>query len=90
MPKIDEPIGPAGSPDFELALKLVHALRQLWVDQLQESGVDAVRFARISILSWTHVAATLAIDVNMSDEQFAAVCQAQYNELKRVAPKFAN
>lgn len=89
MPKkTNKPPEPAPTPEYLLTVKLLNEFRQLWADQLKESGVSSVLFSRLSLVALTQVAAIVAVDVGMTPEQFLAVCRANFNEAYSKAPKF--
>lgn len=89
MPKTtNKPSEPEPTPEFLLTVKLLSEFRQLWVDQFKESGVSAVLFSRLSIVAMTQIAAIVGVDVNMTQEQFMAVCRANFDEAFKKAPRF--
>lgn len=87
MPKISEP-KPKVSEDYILTTKLLNEFRQVWVDQMKESGVAQVKYTRLSVVAMTQVAAIAGVDVGMTVEQFISVCKANFYEAYNRAPKF--
>lgn len=76
------------SPEFVLTTKLINEFRQLWIDQMKESGVSQVLYSRLSLVALTQVAAIAGVDVGMSVEQFTDVCRANFEQAYDRAPKF--
>lgn len=85
MPKINK--APEQSPDYLMTVKLIEAFRKVWVEQ--STGVEPVLFSRLSVVALTQLSAMLGVDVGMTQEQYMAVCQANFIEAFRKAPKFA-
>jgi hypothetical protein len=77
------------SPEFELASQLLTDFRNLWIEKSQKSKVDPMLFSRLSVVALTQLAAIVAVDVGMQPEQFLAVCNAQFLEAHKNAPRFA-
>jgi hypothetical protein len=50
--------------------------------------LDAIKYTRLSVVSLTHVAAVLAVDVGMNEEQYLKVCKANFTEAVAKAPKW--
>ena len=75
-------------PHYELTLQLLNDLRQFWLGQLKNAPADDVTFTRLSVVALTQFSAMLAVDVGMSDDQFAKVCKAQFKASYDRAPKF--
>jgi len=46
------------------------------------------KFSRISIVTFTHLAAVTAVDVGMGESDFLATCKANYQEAVRRAPRW--
>lgn len=86
MPKVNDK--PA-NPDFDLTIKLVNEFRQCWVDEFTKAGIDAVKFSQLSVVALTQLAAVLAVDVGMTGEQFTNICRAQFADLYKRSPRFA-
>ncbi len=76
------------TPEYLLTVKLLNEFRQLWVDQMKESGVSAVLYSRLSLVALTQMAAIVGVDIGMTPEQFINVCRANFNEAYSKAPKF--
>lgn len=77
------------TPEYELTVKLLNEFRELWVKQFAEPhGMDAMLFSRISIVALTQLGAIVAVDVGMNPDQWLAVCNAQFTEAFRNAPRF--
>ena len=45
-------------------------------------------FYRVAVVTLTQQAATLAVDVNLTEEQFLATCKANFQEALRRAPRW--
>jgi hypothetical protein len=80
------------TPEYKLATKLLNAHKSLWVREMKKAGkadIDPVMYSRISIVALTQLAAMVGVDVMMEHQQFAAVCNAQFAEAYRRAPRFS-
>lgn len=77
-------------PDFVLTTKLLNEYKDKWNEQFQTSEIDAVKFSRLSIVALTQWAAILAVDVGMQPQQFVAVCNIQFGEAHKRAPRFGD
>jgi hypothetical protein len=53
-----------------------------------EAALEPVKYGRLSVVSLTHVAAVIAVDVGMTEEQFCDVARANFKEAYTRAPKF--
>lgn len=90
MPKIkSKSTNSSASPEYLLTVKLINEFRQTWADQLNESGVSAVMFSRLSLVAMTQVAAIVSVDIGMTQDQFMNVCKANFNEAFQKAPRFS-
>jgi hypothetical protein len=85
----------AASPSDSLraTLKNVHDLfvTDLWAkwkDHRDVSGLDAMVYSRLSVVSLSHVASIAAVDVGMTEDQFCDVCRANFKEAHARAPRF--
>lgn len=83
------PLAPQNS-DYELTCKLLNEYKEKWNQQFKESSVDAALFTRLSLVALTQWAAILAVDVGMQPEHFEAVCNIQFAEAHKNAPRFGN
>lgn len=65
-------------------------LRDIWVTwgQHRDGSKDQVKFTRLSVVTCSQVAATCAVDVHMTEEQFLATCKANYEQASKNAPKW--
>jgi hypothetical protein len=88
--KVKKPAEPAPvqTADYLLTVKLLNEFRHTWTEQFKEAGVSATLFSRLSLVAMTQVAAIVGVDVGMTQEQFLAVCRANFNEAYSKAPKF--
>lgn len=75
-------------PDYEAVTKMLAEYRESWNKQFTESGMDAVKFSRLSVVALTQIAAIVAVDVGMTVDQFSNVCRAQFTEAHKRAPRF--
>jgi hypothetical protein len=89
MPKASDQ-GTTATPEYHLVMSLVNEFRQCWVEQFTNSGgTDHVKFSQLSVVALTQLAAVLAVDVGMTPEQFTNICRAQFADLHKRAPRFA-
>lgn len=90
MPLIEtKPKAAASSTaDHALTLKLISEFQATWVRYQKEAGVKPVKYSQLSVVALSHLAAVLGVDVGMNSEQFINVCQANFSEAYRRAPKF--
>ena len=69
--------------------RLMTSLWKLWADHQQINVmVEPTIYSRITILSFTQMAAMTAIDVAMPEEQFVDICLDNYREALRRAPRY--
>jgi hypothetical protein len=54
-----------------------------------EGGVEAVRYARLSIVTLSQMAAMTAVDIGLTEKQFLATCKANFDEAYKRAPKWS-
>jgi hypothetical protein len=92
---MDEKQAVNGEGTLEQKLQHVHSdfvadIWRAWKDNRSESAtsIDSEKFSRISVVSLTQVAATTAVDVGMTEEQFLGVCQANFAEAFKRAPRW--
>jgi hypothetical protein len=86
MPKVPE------YPEYVLTMKLVDGFMtksQEHQEHNTESRVDPVRFAQLSVVALTQVAAIIGVDVGMTLDQFLAVSKANFEQAYVKAPKFS-
>jgi len=53
-----------------------------------EDKMNHVKFARLAMISFVHVAAALAVDTLMDEEKFLKVCRESFKATYAAAPKF--
>jgi hypothetical protein len=51
--------------------------------------MDAVRYSRLSVVTFSQIAAVTALDASMTEEQFLATCKANFDEAVKRAPRWA-
>ena len=96
----DTPTGPiaaSGVPPelFALHKKLCGDIWATWGTHRDKARevIDPVvaqeKFTRVSIVSFTQIAAVCAVDVGMTEEQFLASCRANYEQAFKSAPRWA-
>lgn len=79
----------AHNPDFELTSKILSELGRHWVSQIEKNNdIDPVKFQRLGLVAFTQFAAILAVDAGAQEDQFSAICQAQFKAAYERAPKF--
>lgn len=91
MPRIKQPAEVQTgepSPEYLLHVKIVNGMRQFWVDGMRESGVSQVLYSRLSVVALSQLTAIVAVDVGMNEQQFLAVCKANFDEAHTKAPRF--
>jgi hypothetical protein len=84
------------APDlFEVHKALLADGWELWKnhrDAVTTPGLnhkaDPIRYSRISIVSFSQIAAVTAVDVGLTEEQFLATCKANYQGAVKRAPRF--
>lgn len=87
MPKIVN--GHDSNPDYALASKMLADIKAFWAAQQAELvGEDPMRVSRLATVAFSQWAAMLAVDVGMQSYQFSAVCQANFDEAFKQAPRF--
>jgi hypothetical protein len=69
--------------------KLIDDLWGAWRHNHDAFSEDKVTFSRVSVVSLTQVAATCALDVKMTEEQFLATCKANYEAALKHAPRWS-
>lgn len=77
-------------------LKVIHddVVADLWItweewrDAADGWAMDPVQFSRLSVVSMNTVAAVVAVDSLMTEDQFVDVCRTLYQEALIRAPKF--
>ena len=79
---------PEPNPDFEMMTHILNDLRHFWATECNSSGVDPVRFGRLGIVALTQWTAIVGVDLGMQEEQFMAVCRANFQEAFKRAPRF--
>lgn len=73
----------------EIHTRLLATLWKEWIKHRDENKqVDPPRYSRLSVVTLSHVAATVAVDVGMDLEQFLAVCRANFKDAYQRAPKW--
>lgn len=68
---------------------MVTKLWDMWKGE--RSGADGLSdeiFQRLSVVAMSQVAAIIAVDVTITEEQFLSICQANFKEAYRKAPKW--
>lgn len=89
MPRVtNKPPEPELTSEYLLTVKLVSEFRQAWIDQFKAAGVSQVLFSRLSLVAMTQVAAITGVDIGMNEQQFLAVCRANFQQAYANAPKF--
>ena len=91
MPRVNQqPQAAEPSPDYQLTLRLLEACMTLWRTQYMDLSreVDPMKLTRLGVVAFTQVSATLGVDVGMTQEQFVAICNVQFAEAYKRAPKF--
>ena len=71
---------------------LMTDLLRLWMDRRElakQIGVGPVKFSRVSIVSLSQLAAVIAVDVGLTEEQFLATCKANFAEAAKRAPRWS-
>lgn len=79
-----------GGADYQLHIRLLTAFKTVWVEQAKQAGVDPMVYSRMSMIALSQLAAVVAVDVGMTPKQFVAVCEAQFEEAHKRAPKFGD
>jgi hypothetical protein len=77
------------TPDYLLTTKILNAYKDAWAIQLKESGADPMLYARLSVVAMSQWLAIVGVDIGMSQEQFLAVCKANFETAYQKAPKFS-
>ncbi len=75
--------------EYALMAHLLEEFRKAWMEEFKKSNTDAMKFTRLSVVALTQLSAVLGVDAGMTAEQFSAVCNAQYAEVYKNAPKFS-
>lgn len=73
---------------FELHEAFSKDLTTLWIKYQQSSELDPTMLNRITSQSCLHWAATLAVDINQTEETFANIARACYRLAYKKAVKF--
>ena len=85
MPPIQE-----DAKNYELTLKLLNEIRMFWVQQQAAFvGEDPIKVTRLATVAFSQWAAILAVDVGMQQDQFTAVCRANFDQAFQKAPRFS-
>jgi siderophore synthetase component len=66
----------------------VHGKHQAVEAGSDEDKINFVKFGRLSMISFAHVAAVLAVDTLMDEEKFLEVCRDNFRAAYAAAPKF--
>jgi hypothetical protein len=77
------------TPDFQEAVAILGEVRGLWQRLMQDTPTDPVIHTRLGVVAFTQWAAMLGVDVGMTQEQFTAVCEAQFKAAYDRAPRFS-
>jgi hypothetical protein len=91
------PIASSGVPPelFELHKKLCGDIWTTWGQHRDKARevinpvVAQEKFTRVSIVSFTQVAAVCAVDVGMTEEQFLATAKANFEQAFKSAPRWS-
>jgi hypothetical protein len=87
-----EPEKQPGVPDdlFQVHKALIDKMWELWKLSRDEvtPKIDHIKYSRVSTVTFTHIAAIIAVDVGMDEEKFLATCKANYAAAVKHAPKF--
>jgi hypothetical protein len=81
----------AQNADSLLANKLLEEYKELWKNQMLSATleVDHVKFSQLSLFAMTHYAATIAVDVGLTEEKFLGLCRESFVTIYRNAPRFS-
>jgi hypothetical protein len=73
---------------YEMHKRLLEDLWKTWGKHRDLNKPKYHEFYRVAVVTLTQQAATLAVDVNMTEEQFLATCKANFQEALRRAPRW--
>lgn len=78
------------SPElFEMHQRLLKDLWETWGIHRDLNKPKFHEFYRVSVATLTGQAAVLAVDVNMTEDQFLATCKANFKEALKKVPKWS-
>lgn len=78
-----------GNPDFEATTEILTNLRKYWISQASNSKLDPMRFSQLGLVALTQWSAMVGVDVGIPEDMFIAICQANFREAFKRAPKFS-
>lgn len=90
MPHVKPPASQAdaNNPHYQLTLQLLSAFQTTWKAEYAKGLADPMTFSRLSMVALGQLAATVAVDIGMTQHQFTQVCRASFDEAYKQAPKF--
>lgn len=86
MPKMNDT--PQPNPEYQVATKVFKAFRDTWIEQGKEAGVDPMDYSKLSLVAMAQLAAIVAVDIHMPQDNFQNVCRACFEQAYKNAPKF--
>jgi hypothetical protein len=75
-------------PHYQLTLLLLNEFRNKFTELAARDLADPVVLSRLSTVALSQLAAMLAVDVGMKQDQFTAVCRSNFEEAFKRAPRF--
>lgn len=75
---------------FRIHNSIVNKLKAVWQNSKpDDNSVDTLCYSKLSVISFTHWAAIVAVDCGMDVDQFLKVCEANFREAYEKAPKWS-
>jgi hypothetical protein len=89
MPKVNgQALEDTRTPEHEMQIRILTALRDAWVTCMKDEGTDPVVFMRMSVIAMTQLSAIMGVDAGMDVDRFVSVCRAQFEIAYKNAPRF--
>lgn len=76
-------------PHYQLTLTLLNEFKNKFAELANKRLADPVVFSRMSTVALSQLAAIIAVDVGMKQDQFTAVCRSNFEEAFKRAPRFS-
>jgi hypothetical protein len=89
MPKVNGAHAPQENPHYQLTMLLLTEFKNKFGELAAKNLAEPVIFSTMSTVALSQLAAVIAVDVGMNQDQFAAVCRSNYEEAFKRAPRFS-